>query len=319
MSELGPTFIVSFDCEGKWGAADHLTPRHHQILTNERLAEAYRTLTDILAAHDLRATFAFVGLLILSPDEQEMCRSWFEGLPAAGRQWASAYEEARRRGTLDGWSAPELLDIVRRGGGHEVGSHGFSHLVIDEAALGRDDLRYELSGLRLLSSVKGLSVTTLVYPRNVKGYVDELPSAGLLGFRDSIPTTGSAAVSFSRELRVFERAEHHASLNRPVAIPGGAFLNWRARLRKRIPVGVTVQRWTSALRNAIETRRVVHLWSHPHNFIDGDSQAELFDRILSVAARYVREGRMENLTQEEYCQRIRGSEVTPPASSAVPA
>jgi hypothetical protein len=39
---LKPTFIIWFDCEGKWGAADHISARQRRILTNERLNLAYQ-------------------------------------------------------------------------------------------------------------------------------------------------------------------------------------------------------------------------------------------------------------------------------------
>ena len=207
-------------------------------------------------------------------------------------------------GDRDGWSNPELLDLVDGGGGHEIASHGFSHLVIDDGVIGREDLRYELAGLALMRELRGLSFSTLVYPRNVKGYPGELPEAGFLGYRDSIPTTGPGWLSFARELKVLQRSEPQARPGRPIAIPGGAFLNWRARLRRRIPMSVTVRRWKSALHDAVRRGGVVHIWSHPHNFIDGAGQFELFDRVLGCAAELVASGDLVNLTQEEYCRRL---------------
>ena len=42
-------FIISFDCEGKWGVADILNSHHEHYVTNERLNQAYRNILNILA------------------------------------------------------------------------------------------------------------------------------------------------------------------------------------------------------------------------------------------------------------------------------
>jgi hypothetical protein len=46
---------------------------------------------------------------------------------------------------------------------------------------------------------------------------------------------------------------------------------------------VTVLRWTSLLRDAAKHDRVVHLWSHPHNFLTGDGMLPMFREIVRVA------------------------------------
>ena len=40
-------FIISFDCEGKWGI-DELNSHHEYYFTNDRLNKAYEKITNIL-------------------------------------------------------------------------------------------------------------------------------------------------------------------------------------------------------------------------------------------------------------------------------
>ena len=56
------TFILSLDCEGKWGVADHLDAQTHRSLADARLRAAYRDILAALDRYDIAATFAFVGL-----------------------------------------------------------------------------------------------------------------------------------------------------------------------------------------------------------------------------------------------------------------
>ena len=55
-------FILSLDCEGKWGASDHINNHHKLHFTNERLNQAYRNILNILKKEEIKGTFAFVGV-----------------------------------------------------------------------------------------------------------------------------------------------------------------------------------------------------------------------------------------------------------------
>jgi len=48
---------------------------------------------------------------------------------------------------------------------------------------------------------------------------------------------------------------------------------------------------------------MVHVWSHPHNFITGERELELFENIVREAAPYIRSGQIENLTQRDVAER----------------
>ena len=92
------------------------------------------------------------------------------------------------------------------------------------------------------------------------------------------------------EFNIFSRAQQHCSpgdSGQPVRIPGGIFLNWRWGGRKVVPINVTLKRWSYIIADAIQNGGIVHLWSHPHNFIDGDQMDILLDKVLELAGNTV--------------------------------
>ena len=80
------TFILSLDCEGKWGVADLLGSDHARQLTDDRLRKAYAEIVALLDEHQVPATFAFVGAFAqkpeafarIAPEIEEMARNYPE-------------------------------------------------------------------------------------------------------------------------------------------------------------------------------------------------------------------------------------------------
>jgi hypothetical protein len=108
-----------------------------------------------------------------------------------------------------------------------------------------------------------------------------------------------------KELNIRQGAQTHGVCrNSMVKIPSGYFLNWRAHIRKRIPFSITLRRWKHAVQDAIERCKVIHLTSHPEDFIDGDDQFRLLDEILKFVAWKRNAGEILNLTLNEYCNTI---------------
>ena len=49
---------------------------------------------------------------------------------------------------------------------------------------------------------------------------------------------------------------------------------------------------------------MIHLWTHPHNFITGHQQFMLLENILKMVREAEKDHKIKVLTQEEYCQFI---------------
>ncbi len=303
------TFIVSLDCEGKWGMADHLSARHHAHLNREELVAAYRALLDLFRRYEVPASFAFVMAFLLSGDEQAEMAERFADTDIEGANWLTAFREAQDTDDLAGWSRPELLDMVREGGQnagtHEIACHGFTHLPLAENLVAQADVRRELTACAEVAQRKGLTLETFVYPRNLEGYPEALAEAGYAGFRAHPRRRGRLAM-FAAELNPFDRAQPAcADAAGLTVIPSGEMLNWQSGPRKLVPRAASRMRWKSRLSDAARNGRVAHVWLHPHNIIDAPGTFERLEDILAEAARLRDAGRLTMETQAQYCARMR--------------
>ena len=296
-------FIVSLDCEGKWGMADHLQPYHHRLLTDEALAAAYEGLVEMFGRYAIPATFAFVMAFLLAPEERNRFSQQLVG--DAGDQWLAAYREAVSSGRLDGWHQPRALDIVQSAGIHEIACHGFCHRPLGEDAASRAAADAELDAALEVASAKGLKLDTFVFPRNRPGHMETLRSHGFIGFRQRLSRPGGPVgrlLNLAEEFNVWAAPQHTSLVvSGLVPIPSGRFLNWRFGPRRGVPLGVTRARWRHQLRSATRTGDVVHLWLHPHNLITGPETAELLETILREVAAMRDRGEVSVLTQRDYC------------------
>ena len=303
-------FILSLDCEGLWGLADHVTDQLRPQFTNDRLSKGYSRLIDLLDKYGVKATFAFVGAFTLSEDDLEECHSWFENLPENGKQWVKPFLDDAAQRSFDGWLNSDAFEMVKNAGVHEIACHGFTHQVLSQDSVTLDEFFYEMQGVRWWSKFKKLEkMTTFVYPRNAVGYTRQLPSFGFEGYRDgvgySVPGVFDRVRGLVREANIWGKGQAPAAEGDPIVIPSGFFLNWRAGVREWVPLNVTVSRWRSMLEDAVRNHGVVHLWTHPHNFVTGSNQFELLDSILREVRKHVDSGELVNMTQQEYCSRIR--------------
>lgn len=306
---MAGTFIISFDCEGKWGICDHLNGQNNKTFTNENLVAAYRELLRILEEKEIKATFAFVGAFSMSPDEYHSHQDWFsnELLNKNTQKWLAPFKESVKQKKYEGWLCPEAYDLTLNSPNHEIASHGFSHLPLGENYARKDDFLREMDLVTRCGKLKGNDLKTFVYPRNLIGYRNNLSQFGFSGYRASKPIKSSIPVfrkfdNFMDEIKFSSPGQSHSPKGDFIEIPSGYFLNWRHGFRKQIPLKLTLRKWNNLISHAIENDKVVHLWSHPHNFIDGDNMYYLFEEILDSAAKAIKRGQMENFTQKEYVE-----------------
>jgi hypothetical protein len=303
MGEPG-RFIVSLDCEGKWGMADHLQPYHHQLLTEEALAAAYRQLTGIFARHGIAATFAFVMAFVLTEQEREEFRDQLLG--DERDEWLRPYRQAVSNGELRGWHQPAALDIVRQTGVHEIACHSFCHRPLGERSVSSEGANRELDAAAAAARLKGLELETFVFPRNEVGHLAALKRHGFIGYRQRLrrpPGQLGRALGLAEEFNLWAPPQQPArAVNGLVPIPSGRFLNWRFGLRGKVPPQATAARWRHQLRSAAQNGGVVHLWLHPHNLITGPGTAALLENVLAEAGSLRDRGEIRVLTQRDYCR-----------------
>jgi peptidoglycan/xylan/chitin deacetylase (PgdA/CDA1 family) len=305
LSEIKGTFIISLDCEGKWGMADQIGPFHNRFITHDRLIDAYQTLIRLFDRYNVPATFAFVMAFILDEARRRHFRHYFCDDVVDGQNWLRHYRNAEAAGNLDGWFCPEALNIVRRSGRHEIAAHGFSHVPLAEGITSRLVAAREMRACLAVAENLEVAVTTFVYPRNQIGHVDLLAESGFRGFREAPLKprwlTGKAA-SLISELDVFSKAEkplpsHRSGIAR---IPGGQMVNWQHGLRRAIPGPISTCKWASIVADAAKNGKVAHLWLHPHNILTAPKTLDRVEAVLKQVAYWRAKQMIEVVTQAQF-------------------
>lgn len=309
-------FMLSFDCEGKWGLVDCLTERHRQLFTTHNLEDAYRRITWLLRKYDIEATFAFTAAFSMTRDRFDRLRPALETPRHRATPWMARALAAIRQDSGQGWFAPACFDMVREPGGHEIASHGFSHLPWKAPYATRTVLDTELAMLRSVPAFSDPSVRTFVFPRNQVAHQELLPAHGFLAYREA-PSARSRAVNFAGEFNLLSPSESFSARigDRVTALPAGHFLNWRHGLRRCVPVAVTVRRWKNMLRDATRGGGLVHAWTHPENFVDGHDMFQMLEEIIRFVADEREAGRLSVLTNTQFVARTE-QRSPPPASAA---
>jgi peptidoglycan/xylan/chitin deacetylase (PgdA/CDA1 family) len=299
------TFIFSLDCEGYWGMGDVVSVPPREGWTSHQLAQIYRRLVELFDRYGIPGTWAFVAAFVHTEEEaRESGYLLDQPIPYNGRDWAATFKACFGRGQTDGWLCPDALELVRASGAHEIAAHGFSHLPLNEAHTSSEVADRELDLLDDFWRRRGIRTRTFVYPRNQPGHLARLgrqfdayrPPHPLEVCRDPLARLKRLVA----ELDLWVQPVEHGGAGMPAPLPPALLLNHRAGGRRLVPPSVTLARVRRMLRRAIESGKVVHLYSHPHNFITGHGQFELLSSVLAQVAEHVRRGELEVMTQAEY-------------------
>lgn len=297
-------FILSLDCEGKWGVADHLTPRDHETLSDERLRMAYAGILSALDAFDIPATFAFVGTFSLSADRLRALKPALADFARAVPGYLEPALADMAEGTNQGWTgdwAVEAVDAARTR--HEIGLHGATHIPWTWPGMTPDMARREL-GLIYDARAPILSrTTTFIFPRNRGDHPELLDDFGIAGLRATREYPNRIA-SLASEFNIFEKPEGVPPPARPLSIPAGYFVNWLSGGRKLVPQAVSRLRARRLLERAAETGETVHYWTHPENIASAPATLDLLRGILAEVAALRDAGRCEVLTQDGWCRQV---------------
>jgi peptidoglycan/xylan/chitin deacetylase (PgdA/CDA1 family) len=276
------TFVISLDFELLWGVRDKRTVADYGA--NIRgVRDVVPALLDLFAERDIACTWATVGLLFVGTKEAMVAT-----LPARKPDYAnpriSSYHYLAEVGA-DEERDPYYygLSLIRRILGYpaqEIGTHTFSHFYCLEEGASTDAFRADLEAARVAAAHLGVSLASIVFPRNQISPVHLAVSRefGLRAFRGNEQTWFHRARR-DREQNLLVRGCRLADSYLPLAgphdreptlvgglvdVPAGRFLrpvSGNAPLER-----LRLWRITSAMETAARRRRLFHLWWHPHNF-----------------------------------------------------
>jgi len=268
---------LSFDCEAKWGMAD-LTLDWTKDITNENLTETYEYILDVLKKYNIPSSFAFVGAMTLTKDEFFSKTSPLLN----GRnhiEWLKPILE-QVKSDDDGWFLPNILDLCKRDGMHEIASHGFTHVPFGN--LSSKEMEDEMRLIHQWAIEKNINCSTLIYPRNDINFTENLHQYNIQLYR-SPPQLFNVKIfpkflnTFFEEVNIFKKSEE--LVQDGIALPGGVFINWKYGPRKFIPNSISNIRYQNILNHAVRNNNVAHFWTHPHNFITAPKSKIIFERL----------------------------------------
>lgn len=299
-------FILSFDCEGKWGMADDPAMASDDPIHGDSLSKAYTQIFEILEKHKIPATFALVGLFAGGYEQYVDSRGeLLESEPH--RNWLQVPERSFAAGHHDGWFYPELVNQINARGNHEIASHSFTHLPLHDEGVTEDSFSTEMKFVHQWKEKNSIELSTFIYPRNQVKFLDQLNDFNYAGYRQCDIQNSAYANRFrilQDECNIGRKSDTHSLSAKPIAIPPGTFLNWRRGPRRVIPKWVTLKRWSNVLDHAVASGGVAHLWMHPHNLITARGQVDLFEDAIASVAKTQRSGLIKSVTQAEYCKEI---------------
>ena len=311
--------VISLDFELHWGIRDHVRRDDAQY---GRLPDARRAVADMLkvfVARHVRATWATVGFLFASTRDEVDTHSPRER-PTYTRAELDPYREAIG---IDEEHDPEhlagsLVELIGASAGQEVGSHTFSHYYCVEPGQSEATFRADLAAAQAIALRRGVELTSLVLPRNQwnPAYAAAVLDSGFRCVRGPQRSWGHRAREHGRQNllhRGARLADTYVGISAPPTtewnkvllpsglcdVPASAFLRPYDPGRKQLEP-LRLARLRSGLRHAAHHGRIFHLWWHPHNFSQHQSENfAVLEQVLDEFERLAATEGMQSLTMAD--------------------
>lgn len=304
MSRPG-VFVVSLDTELAWGCFDvggleSLRPAY------ENTRAVIDSILDLFDQYRIPATWALVAHLLDDCNGEHTQSS-----PAF--DWVDWFSAVPCRTGVDRrlWYAPDVYDAITDATvDHDIGLHGYSHMILGAEGCSRADAATELATAIDTFRRVGQNPDSFVFPRNQIGYVDLLAQHGIETYRgldqrwyETAPIPDGLAKPF--------RFLDEATVSTPstgtprersgiVEIPGSQVFRPYHGGWQYTPEHSQRQRALKGLERAATTGDVFHLWFHPFNLAQERTRllAEL-ESVLQYASQLREQGQLEVLTMAE--------------------
>jgi hypothetical protein len=183
---------------------------------------------------------------------------------------------------------------------HEIGTHTFSHIVVDDPDCTREIFRSQLKACVDLHKRYKLDLKSIVYPRNSIAFLDVLEECEITAYRgverrwysDLDPRLVSILRVLDRSLALTPRTYSLVGLtkNHLVNIPASMFFMPCDGWRGLIPIASRVRQAKRGLRRAARRGELFHLWFHPFNLASDPRLFVGIEEVLELA-RELRSGR----------------------------
>ncbi|WP_135825946.1 polysaccharide deacetylase family protein [Halorussus ruber] len=262
--------VLSLDAELAWGFHDHEKLPEDRV---ETARESWLRLLDMFDDFEVPATWAVVGHLLLDSCDGEHAGhpthdGWFDRDPGT---W---------EGRDETWYGSKLIDAIEAADAdHEVGSHTFSHVEMGHTT--REVASAEIRECVELAEERGLSVDSVVFPRNYVGHRDVLAAYGVKSYRGNRPRRwyDRGPLGSATKLLGWPTGAVSPPLVTPaedeyglVNIPASLYLfSFEGRFRsaaERVGEDPIVRMAKRGIDRASTRNGVFHMWLHPNNLTE---------------------------------------------------
>lgn len=301
------TFTFSLDFELAWGTRGRpKAPVMGPWLDGTR--GAITELLDLLARHNVSATWASVGAMFLASLGKR--HPWLSGpefndIPAGDGPNAN------------NWYALDILEELKACPTYqEIGCHTLTHMYIGPGDDCRKALCLEMERFCELFDQLGLPpAKSFIYPKHKMAHYDVLAQYGITCFRgrdsdwfESLPGAIPRAAVRHMNARFAGRPRVDHCVRTPEGlwrIPSSQFYSPFMSVGRYVSARARVKKAIKGLRAAAATGGVYHLWTHPENL--GVRTPELLgglDEIFREAARLRSQGLIDILPMGAIADRL---------------
>lgn len=292
-----PVFIISLDTELIWGPTKS---EYRNLLrkNKEAVRESIDVLINILERYQIPATWAVVGHLFLDSCEKESCLTHKNMVEFGYRKdwYEDPYTDIDRDPLFYGTDI--IKKILSSSIDHEIGYHSFSHVVFTEIT--KEVAEGELSEAKKIEKEWGIKFKSFVFPRNEIAHLDVLKEHGFTIYREK--NAGRYNPMRSVFIHKFQGA-----VDKVIAPPVEP--EWRDGIwgiqssmcfyDPQIKSSVLL-RAKIGLYRAIRSKKVFHIFLHPHNLLMYPSLKDDLDKFLALVAKKRDEGKIEVMTMSEF-------------------
>ncbi|WP_254862665.1 polysaccharide deacetylase family protein [Halovivax gelatinilyticus] len=291
--------VISIDAELGWGFHDLESPPNERI---ERARWGWQTTRALLDAHEIPATWAVVGHLML-----ESCDGIHEAHPAPEGWFERERTEWRSRRDLR--FGPDLVEsLVESPVDHEIASHSFSHVLFDDPGTTSELARAECERAVELADAWNLSLDSFVFPRNGVGHRDALADAGFIAYRSRTDEAEGLYpvvrdVLSPRSMLVTPRVDEYGLVDVPPSLFAFGFEDRFRRIAETVRDDPMVELARRGIDQAATGDGIFHLWFHPNNVTTAADSTRL-RRILTYVSRRRADGSLSVETMGQVGRRV---------------
>lgn len=309
-------FIFSLDTELAWGYHDLDGPRTEIFSTDgTRERTAIDRVHQMLDEFNIVGTWALVGHLFY--ERCEMC----EFCPVL--EWQSKYESFNEiYDTHDPlWYGLDAIEtLLTRHRNHEIAFHGYTHALFDESLMSNERARMEIDEWLRLGKRHDAVPTTVIFPRNRVGHLDQFRRAGFICYRgvEALPLwfRGKQLGKLIKHvdqvlalspLPIYDRSEIERSSGMVNLQSSEHFFDFNRKLEMFLDAQnlhtLRLRRIKQGIQRAAREKKIVHIWAHPWEFRT-KKDFEKLQYILTAVAEEIDSGRMQSVGMAELASMI---------------